>query len=152
MKSFFEAFLSNAEYKKEHEDLINKSYAIPLASLSNFYLNHEKVMEELRGIFDIEFTGLPKDIHDSLFDIQSALMYSPKKTYPHTIPDPYGIYGYAINNEVSGPSVLNIEYLHDPIRDTDPEIIFMRLVIGKKIGRNTTCITIERTDEKNVHK
>jgi putative methyltransferase len=151
VKSFFAAFLSNAEYKQEHQDLINKSYAIPLASLSNFYLNHETIIEELRNIFDIEYTGLPKDIHDSLFDIQSALMYSPKKTYPYSIPDPYGIYESAMNNEVTGPSLLNIEYLHEPIIDTDPEILFMRLIIGKKLGRSNTQITIERTNEKDVY-
>lgn len=141
VKSFLAAFLSNSEYKKEHENLINKSYGIPLASLANFYLNHEAVIEELRVIFDTEYTGLPKDIHDSLFDIQSALMYSPKKTYPHTIPNPYGIYESAMSNELASPSVLNIEYLHDPIIETDPEILFMRLLIGRKAGRSHTHIT-----------
>jgi hypothetical protein len=151
VKSFFATFLSNGEYRKEHQNLINKTYAIHLASLADFYLNHEKVMEELRGVFNIEYTGLSKDIHDSLFDIQSALMYSNKKTYPHLIPDPYGVYGRAMNNEVASPSILKVEYLHDPIEDTDPEIVFLRLAIDRKRGRCTTHITIERTDEKNVH-
>jgi hypothetical protein len=56
-----------------------------------------------------------------------------------------------MNNEVTGSSLLNIEYLHEPIIDTDPEILFMRLIIGKKLGRSNTQITIERTNEKDVY-
>jgi radical SAM superfamily enzyme YgiQ (UPF0313 family) len=143
VRTFFAAFMSNAEYKEEHKDLINKATNIPLGSLASFYLNHDKVIEELREIFNTEYTGLSNEAHDSLFEIQSAFMYSDKKTYPHTIADPHGIYGAAITDNLPSPSVLKVDYLFDPITDTDSETIFMRLLYNRKRGRSNTNITIE---------
>lgn len=151
VRSFTTAFLSNSEYSEEHSDLLNKTHAIPLASLSSFYLNHKKVIEELRNIFDVDFTGLDEDVHRSLFEIQDAFMYTNKKPYPYAVADPYGIYGAVMNKEISIPTTLNIEYHHDPILDTDPETVFMRLLIGRKLGRSNTHITVEKIDEKNVY-
>jgi hypothetical protein len=135
--------MSNAEYKEEHRDLINKATNIPLGSLASFYLNHDTVIEELREIFNTEYTGLNNEVYDSLFEIQSAFMYSDKKTYPHNIADPHGIYGAAITDDLPCPSVLKVDYLFDPITDTDAETIFMRLLYNRKRGRSNTNITIE---------
>ena len=143
VRTFFVAFMSNAEYKEEHKDLINKATNIPLGSLASFYLNHDTVIEELREIFNTEYTGLNNEVYDSLFEIQSAFMYSDKKTYPHNIADPHGIYAAAITDELPCPSVLKVDYLFDPITDTDAETIFMRLLYNRKRGRSNTNITIE---------
>ena len=152
VRGFFAAFMSNGEYKEEHTDLITKSMHIPMSSLARFYMNHDLVIEELQNIFDVEYTGLDKEVHDSLFEIQSAFMYSDKKTYPYTIADPYGIYEGSTSATLSQPVVLKIYYLFEPIIDTDTEIIFMRLMENRRRGRSNTHITIERTYEKNVHK
>lgn len=151
VRTFFAAFMSNGEYKEEHKDLINKATNIPLGSLARFYLHHDLVIEELRNVFDVEYTGLDKEVHDSLFEIQSAFMYSDKKTYPYTINDSHGIYEGAMTNNVPNPSTLTVDYLFDPITDTDTETIFMRLLYNRKRGRSNTHIMIERTDEKDVH-
>jgi hypothetical protein len=105
----------------------------------------------LQNIFDVEYTGLDKEIHNSLFEIQTAFMYSDKKSYPYVIDDTYGIYEGAITDNVPQPSVLKVDYIFDTITDTDAETIFMRLLYNRKRGRSNTHITIERTDEKDVH-
>ena len=151
VRSFFEAFLTNAEYKKEQDDSVHKASRIPFASLSNFYLNHEKVIEELRSILNTEVTGLSKEVHASLFEIQSSFMYSHEKTYPHIVDDPYGIYGRAMHNDVFGPTKLTVDYPHEPITDLNSEMIFMRLLYDRRSGRNITRITMEKINEKNVH-
>ena len=151
VRSFFSAFLTNGVYPKEQDDAIHTTARIPFASLSNFYLNHEKVIEELRSVLNIEFTGLSKEVHDSLFEIQSSFMYSHEKTYPHTLDDPYGIYGRAMHNDVFGPTKLIVDYPHEPITDLNSEMIFMRLLYDRRSGRNTTRITMENINEKNVH-
>lgn len=151
VKTFFATYMSNGEYEEEHADLINKVTYVPIGSLAEFYMNHDTVIEELQNIFDVEYTGLDKEVHNSLFEIQSAFMYSAKKSYPYVIDDTYGIYEGAITDNVPQPSVLKVDYLFDPIIETDAETIFMRLLHNRKRGRSTTHITIERTDEKDVH-
>jgi putative methyltransferase len=151
IKTFFATYMSNGEYKEEHADLINKATNIPIGSLAGFYMNHDTVIEELQSIFDVEYTGLDKEVHSSLFEIQSAFMYSDKKSYPYVIDDTYGIYEGATTDNVLQPSVLKVDYLFDPITETDAETIFMRLLYNRKRGRSNAHITVEKTYEKDVH-